>query len=345
MPADPQHHVARIGPALRHLPLPQLMGEIGRWLTVERWVSRPHSLPGVTMTGRASQQAPRRIAPLPENGRRVRGDLVCRLIGTGGIVGRYGELLRRPKPLRDPGHLRVLPPPVGIGAHLPFQIADVQTRQSRRACPVAGSVKPVAGEAGIGRTGAGTAQGDKLPRCCKPAIGGVVDVGAGRRCRKRQGDAYPSAEPDELHGNGTAPASQRFRRSSGRFDHLRGVALPKAAAPFLLMVLAACKPPPEERHPMPEADAERGRAIIARVGCASCHTVPGIRWPQGQVGPSLHGFAASNLISGKLPNRPDVLAAYVANAPAMLPGTTMPAMPINEREARDVAAYLYTLEP
>lgn len=96
---------------------------------------------------------------------------------------------------------------------------------------------------------------------------------------------------------------------------------------------------------MPEASAERGRAIIARVGCASCHSVPGIGWPRGQVGPSLHGFAASNLIAGSLPNRPDVLAGYVADAPAVLPGTTMPAMPISEGEARDVAAYLYTLEP
>lgn len=121
--------------------------------------------------------------------------------------------------------------------------------------------------------------------------------------------------------------------------------MPKTVVPFLLLVVAACKPPPEQRHPMPEASAERGRAIIARVGCTSCHTVPGIRWPQGQVGPALHGFAASNLISGKLPNRPDILAAYVANAPVVLPGTTMPAMPISEREARDVAAYLYTLEP
>lgn len=96
---------------------------------------------------------------------------------------------------------------------------------------------------------------------------------------------------------------------------------------------------------MPGASAERGRATIARAGCAACHSVPGIRWPQGKVGPALDGFAARNLISGRLPNRPDVLAAYVADAPAVLPGTTMPAMPINEREARDVAAYLYTLEP
>lgn len=96
---------------------------------------------------------------------------------------------------------------------------------------------------------------------------------------------------------------------------------------------------------MPGASASRGADVIARVGCASCHTIPGVGWPQGQVGPALNGYAASNLISGRLPNRPDNLAAYVRDAPAVLPGTTMPAMPISQGEARDVAAYLYTLEP
>ena len=50
------------------------------------------------------------------------------------------------------------------------------------------------------------------------------------------------------------------------------------------------------------------------------------------------------MIAGRLPNRPDVLAAFVRNAPALVPGTAMPAMPLTEEESRDVAAYLYTLE-
>jgi cytochrome c2 len=111
----------------------------------------------------------------------------------------------------------------------------------------------------------------------------------------------------------------------------------------LILLVGACKPPPDERNEMPEASPVQGLAVMKRVGCASCHTVPGLRWPEGQVGPTLHRFAERNLISGQLPNRPDVLAAYVRNAPAILPGTTMPAMPISQGEARDVAAYLYTL--
>jgi mono/diheme cytochrome c family protein len=111
----------------------------------------------------------------------------------------------------------------------------------------------------------------------------------------------------------------------------------------LVLAVGACKPPPEPQQHMPEANPARGLAVIERVGCGSCHTIPGLGWPEGAVGPTLRNFADRNLIAGHLPNRPDILAAYVRNAPAVLPGTTMPAMPISQGEARDVAAYLYTL--
>lgn len=109
----------------------------------------------------------------------------------------------------------------------------------------------------------------------------------------------------------------------------------------LLLAAAACKPPPEQRQFMPVADPANGLAVIKRAGCGSCHTVPGLDWPQGKVGPRLDGLAERALIAGKLPNRPDVLAAYIRNAPALVPGSAMPAMPVTEAEARDIAAYLY----
>lgn len=92
---------------------------------------------------------------------------------------------------------------------------------------------------------------------------------------------------------------------------------------------------------MPQASVARGLAAMERVGCGACHVIPGLRWPQGASGPSLEGFAAQGLIAGRLPNRPDMLAAFVRDAPATVPGTTMPAMPLSAQEARDVAAYLY----
>jgi mono/diheme cytochrome c family protein len=114
---------------------------------------------------------------------------------------------------------------------------------------------------------------------------------------------------------------------------------------MLPLVLAAsgCKPPPEERTAMSLASAERGKAAIERAGCASCHTIPGIGWPEGKSAPALEGMDRRALIAGRLPNRPDLLAAFLRNAPALVPETTMPAMPLTEREAFDAAAYLYAI--
>lgn len=109
-----------------------------------------------------------------------------------------------------------------------------------------------------------------------------------------------------------------------------------------MLMLGACEPFPDATQHMPEASAARGILAIQRAGCGACHTIAGLAWPKGRSGPSLEGFAEQGLIAGRLPNRPDMLAAYVRNAPATLPGTTMPAMPLTPAEARDVAAYLYS---
>jgi mono/diheme cytochrome c family protein len=108
-----------------------------------------------------------------------------------------------------------------------------------------------------------------------------------------------------------------------------------------LLLLAACKPPPDQQKLMPQADAAHGKQVIKRVGCASCHQIPGVDWPEGKVGPVLDGLATRALIAGHLPNRPDVMAAYIQNAPALVPNSGMPAMPVTDEEARDIAAYLY----
>ena len=108
-----------------------------------------------------------------------------------------------------------------------------------------------------------------------------------------------------------------------------------------MLLLAACESPPEPRRDMPQASAARAERIIARVGCGACHQIPGIDWPQGRLGPSLDGFAGQALIAGRLPNRPDLLAAYIRDAPALVPGSGMPAMPVTGSEAHDIAAYLY----
>ncbi|MGE0773934.1 MAG: cytochrome c family protein [Sphingomonadaceae bacterium] len=98
---------------------------------------------------------------------------------------------------------------------------------------------------------------------------------------------------------------------------------------------------PQQRHHMPQASEERGRQIAMEVGCGSCHQLPGVAWPAGRLGPSLVDFAGQGMIVGRLPNTPDVLASFVRDAPSLSPDTLMPAMPIDQQDARDIAAYLY----
>lgn len=111
----------------------------------------------------------------------------------------------------------------------------------------------------------------------------------------------------------------------------------------LAVMLCACADKSDPPRTLMGADANRGLAVMERVGCAACHDTPGIAWPRGRTGPSLQGFADSTLIAGQFPNRPDRLIPFLKDAPSMAPATAMPAMPLTEAEARDVAAYLYTL--
>ena len=106
---------------------------------------------------------------------------------------------------------------------------------------------------------------------------------------------------------------------------------------------AACADKTDLPRGLAGADPAKGLAVIERVGCASCHAVPGVRWPVGVVAAPLDGFGSSPLISGRLPNQPDVLVRFVRDAPSLDPQTGMPPMPLSEEEARDVAAYLYSL--
>lgn len=108
-----------------------------------------------------------------------------------------------------------------------------------------------------------------------------------------------------------------------------------------IVLTAACKPPTEARWPADPNAAKRGLAAIERVQCGACHEIRGVDWPAGRTGPSLVDFGDRGMIAGSLPNRPDVLAAFIRNAPAVKPGSPMPPMPVSQREARDIAAYLY----
>jgi cytochrome c1 len=111
-----------------------------------------------------------------------------------------------------------------------------------------------------------------------------------------------------------------------------------------LLLVAACAEPevPREQQIL-GAVPDRGRELAAAYGCGVCHIVPGVPGARGTVGPSLEAFGERNLIGGVAPNRPDRLVSWLENPPAVAPNTGMPAMGLTTAEARDVAAYLYTL--
>lgn len=108
----------------------------------------------------------------------------------------------------------------------------------------------------------------------------------------------------------------------------------------MLLFLSACDPAPLARPLADAAAIARGKAAAERLGCGACHDLPGIAWPKGKFGPPLYGFGQRNLIAGRLPNDLPRLAAFIRNAPSVVPGSGMPEVPMEAGEARDIAAWL-----
>jgi cytochrome c len=94
---------------------------------------------------------------------------------------------------------------------------------------------------------------------------------------------------------------------------------------------------------MTGGSVEAGKAAIERHACGACHRIPGIGAATGVAGPALDGIATRSFIAGTLPNDPADLERWILHPQQMLPGNAMPEQGVQPREARDIAAYLYTL--
>jgi cytochrome c2 len=91
-------------------------------------------------------------------------------------------------------------------------------------------------------------------------------------------------------------------------------------------------------------DSEAGRLLMTRYGCSSCHEISGVPDARGTVGPSLTGIAERSLIAGKLPNTPANMIRWIREPQSISPGSGMPNLGASEKDARDMAAYVYTLD-
>jgi cytochrome c1 len=91
------------------------------------------------------------------------------------------------------------------------------------------------------------------------------------------------------------------------------------------------------------AQSKQAPAAMRKYGCISCHTIPGVTGARALVGPNLGGFAGRHYIAGRFPNEPDVLIRWIQDPQGMKPQTAMPTLGVSDRDARNIAAYLYEL--
>jgi cytochrome c len=113
-------------------------------------------------------------------------------------------------------------------------------------------------------------------------------------------------------------------------------------AMLALWLLGGCAAS-EDVSTLTGGDAERGKAALRAYGCTACHTIPGVPGANGLVGPPLGGIASRAYIGGVAPNTPDNMVRWLMDPPALAPRTAMPNLGVGTSDARDMAAYLYTL--
>lgn len=89
---------------------------------------------------------------------------------------------------------------------------------------------------------------------------------------------------------------------------------------------------------------ERGAKLISDIGCGGCHIIPGIVGADGLVGPPLNHMGRRVYIAGILRNTPENMMTWLQDPQQVVPNNAMPNMGLSEGDARDIAAYLYTLE-
>lgn len=96
--------------------------------------------------------------------------------------------------------------------------------------------------------------------------------------------------------------------------------------------------------PADGGDIHRGKRAMYQYACNACHTIPGVTGSRPNVGPPLAGVSGRRLIAGKLPNTPENMVRWLRYTHEVAPASAMPEMGVSARDARDLAAYLATLD-
>jgi mono/diheme cytochrome c family protein len=91
-------------------------------------------------------------------------------------------------------------------------------------------------------------------------------------------------------------------------------------------------------------NAARGKELIRTYGCGSCHTIPRVPGAESTVGPNLQGEATHAYIAGVIPNLPENMIRWIMDPPSIDDKSAMPNLHVTAVDARDIAAYIYTLQ-
>lgn len=108
----------------------------------------------------------------------------------------------------------------------------------------------------------------------------------------------------------------------------------------LLPLLAACS---SNAQPT-SGDVAAGAALIIKLGCGACHSIPGIVDANGLVGPPLDHMGRRQFIAGVLRNTPDNMVQWLRFPQKIVPGNAMPDLAIDDADARQLTAYLEALK-
>jgi cytochrome c2 len=86
-----------------------------------------------------------------------------------------------------------------------------------------------------------------------------------------------------------------------------------------------------------------GKEKIVLHDCHSCHVIPGVEGDAHVLGPTLDHWSRRSSIISKWPNNPPNLENWIRHSEQLLPGTTMKMLSVNEQDAKDIAAYLFSI--
>ena len=108
------------------------------------------------------------------------------------------------------------------------------------------------------------------------------------------------------------------------------------------LALSGCGGGSMHARPVPGGNAADGKQLIAQYGCGGCHEIGGVKRADGRVGPTLEDFRDKQVLVTGRQNRPPNVERWIMHPQQILPGSLMPDLGVNDDQARDIVAYLYT---